>query len=160
MECRIVPAYANPDEIRALFSEYTDMLIQGDPKFKTYLDIQNYDKELQDLEEKYGLPRGRLFIAYYGDKAAGCIALKRTDTDHCELKRLYVRPEFRGHRIGEKLVEKIIEAAREIGYSHILLDTLPFLQTAIALYKQFGFYEIDCYNNSPMDNSIYMRYDL
>ena len=76
------------------------------------------------------------------------------------MKRLYIRPEFRGQNLGKILVEKIIADAREIGYSYMLLDTLPFLQTAIHMYQKFGFYEIDSYNDSPMDTSIYMRLDL
>ena len=76
------------------------------------------------------------------------------------MKRLYVRPEFRGHRIGGQLIEKVIGDARDIGYTVLLLDTLPFLQNAIRLYRQYGFYEIPCYNDSPLDSSIYMRLDL
>ena len=76
------------------------------------------------------------------------------------MKRLYVRPAFRGKRIGNQLVQKIIEDARKIGYSSILLDTLPFLRNAIHLYETYGFYEIDSYNDSPMDTSIYMKLDL
>ena len=76
------------------------------------------------------------------------------------MKRLYVRPPFRGEGAGIQLVEKIIADAREIGYAHILLDTLPFLESAIGLYKKFGFYEIESYNDSPMETSIYMRLDL
>lgn len=76
------------------------------------------------------------------------------------MKRLYIRPKFRGKKLGEILVEKIITEAREIGYSHMLLDTLPFLQNAIRLYKKFGFYEIERYNDNPMDTAIYMKLDL
>jgi ribosomal protein S18 acetylase RimI-like enzyme len=76
------------------------------------------------------------------------------------MKRLYVRPQFRGKNIGKLMVQKIITDAKEIGYSYMLLDTLPFLEKAIHIYKKFGFYTIDCYNNSPMNTSIYMRLDL
>ena len=76
------------------------------------------------------------------------------------MKRLYVRLKFRGKQIGEKLIEKIIKDAKEIGYSSMLLDTLPFLKSAIRLYKKYGFYEILSYNNSPMETSIYMKLDL
>ena len=76
------------------------------------------------------------------------------------MKRLYVRPLFRGKHMGDYLVRKIIEDAKEIGYKHMLLDTLPFLKTAIHMYQKYGFYEIPCYNNSPMDTTIYMRLDL
>ena len=160
MSVKILPAYDFPEEIKLLFSEYTDILIEGDPSFKEYLEIQNYDDELKHLEKKYGLPYGRLYLVYYNNEVAGCIGLKKIDKKNCEMKRLYVRPKFRGKQIGEQLIEKIIKAAKEIGYSYMLLDTLPFLKGAIYLYKKYGFYEIASYNNSPMDTSIYMKLDL
>ena len=153
-------AYDFPEEIKLLFSEYTDILIEGDPSFKEYLEIQKYDDELKHLEKKYGLPYGRLYLVYYNNEVAGCIGLKKIDKKNCEMKRLYVRPKFRGKQIGEQLIEKIIKDAKEIGYSYMLLDTLPFLKGAIYLYKKYGFYEIASYNNSPMDTSIYMKLDL
>ena len=160
MSIKILPAYDFPEEIKLLFSEYTDILIEGDPSFKEYLEIQNYDDELKHLEKKYGLPYGRLYLVYYNNEVAGCIGLKKIDKKNCEMKRLYVRPKFRGKQIGEQLIEKIIKAAKEIGYSYMLLDTLPFLKGAIYLYKKYGFYEIASYNNIPMDTSIYMKLDL
>ena len=160
MSIKILPAYDFPEEIKLLFSEYTGILIEGDPSFKKYLEIQNYDDELKHLEKKYGLPYGRLYLVYYNNEVAGCIGLKKIDKKNCEMKRLYVRPKFRGKQIGEQLIEKIIKAAKEIGYSYMLLDTLPFLKGAIYLYKKYGFYEIASYNNSPMDTSIYMKLDL
>ena len=160
MSIEIVPAYNFQEEIRELLTEYTDMLIEGDSDIKNYLELQNYDDELEDLQTKYGLPYGRLYLAYSDKKPAGCIGLKRIDNKNCEVKRLYVRPAFRGRHIGRLLMEQIIREAKEIGYSHMLLDTLPFLQSAIHMYKKQGFYEISGYNNSPMDTSIYMKLDL
>ena len=75
------------------------------------------------------------------------------------MKRLYVRPQFRGNHIGDQLIRTIIEDSRQIGYYHMLLDTLPFLKNAIHMYRTYGFYEIESYNDSPMDTSIYMRLD-
>ena len=136
MNFQIIPAYDRPKEIKKLFKEYTDMLIEGDPVFTKYLDMQNYDDELKDLRVKYGEPHGRLYLAICDGKAAGCIALKRNDDKSCELKRLYVRPEFRGKKLGMLLVKKIIEEAKNAGYQRIYLDTLPFLTSAIKLYKK------------------------
>lgn len=153
-------AYNYSDEIKKLFEEYTNLLIKNDENFKKYLEIQNYDKEVENLEEKYGLPYGRLYILYFDKNVAGCVGLKKIDEKSCELKRLYIRDEFRGKKLGEKLVEKIIKDAKEIGYKYILLDTLPFLDKAISLYKKYNFYEIESYNDSPMSNSIFMRLDL
>lgn len=160
MEIEIKLAYSYSDEIRKLFLEYTDMLIQNDPDFAEYLKIQHYNSELEHLEDKYGLPYGRLYIVKVENKIAGCIGLRKIDKDSCEMKRLYIRPAFRGNKIANKLVELIIDDAKKIGYKNMLLDTLPFLKSAIKLYKKFGFYEINKYNNSPMDKSIYMKLDL
>lgn len=160
MNIELVSAYNHKDEVKILFSEYTDMLIEEDGSFKEYLEIQNYDEELEHLENKYGLPYGRLYLAYYEEKLAGCIGLRKIDELSCEMKRLYVRPQFRGKHIGDYLVKQIVEDAKLIGYSHMMLDTLPFLKSAMHMYKKYGFYEISSYNNSPMDTSIYMRLDL
>lgn len=157
---KLINAYSHKDEVRELFGEYTDMLIEGDPKFKEYLQIQNYDKELEDLQYKYGTPYGRLYLVYWNDNLAGCIGLRKISTDICEMKRLYVRPLFRKNGIGDYLVKRIIEDAKEIGYKKMRLDTLPFLTSAEKLYRKNGFYDIPCYNNSPMNSSIYMQLDL
>lgn len=121
MDVELVPAYNFQKEVCELFSEYTDMLVEGDAAFSQYLAIQNYEKEM---------------------------------------KRLYVRPQFRGRQIGNVLVRQIIEDAKEIGYRFMLLDTLPFLEGALHMYRKTGFYEIESYNDSPMENSIYMRLEL
>lgn len=160
MGLNFVPAYGFPSETGELFREYTDMLIAGDPSFKEYLVIQDYDEELKHLEGKYGFPYGRLYLAYYDGELAGCIGLRKIDGQNCEMKRLYVRSQFRGKRIGTQLIQRIIEDARQIGYSCMLLDTLPFLESAIHLYREYGFYETDSYNDSPMSTSIFMRMDL
>ena len=160
MSVKIEPAYHHTQEIGILFSEYTNMLIEGDSAFKGYLDLQNYEEELAHLEVKYGLPYGRLYLAYWDHELAGCVGLRKIDEEDCEMKRLYVRKQFRGRHIGGILTQRIIEDAREIGYSHMLLDTLPFLKSAVQMYKGFGFYEIDSYNNSPMKTLIYMKLDL
>ena len=157
---KLVPAYNLQEEIAELFAEYTQMLIEGDAQFKEYLAIQHYDDELQNLEKKYGMPQGRLYIAYYNNQIAGCIGMKKITSDECEMKRLYVRPQYRGLYLGNILVHRIIEDALISGYKYMLLDTLPFLQSAIHMYKKFGFYEIPCYNNSPMASSIYMKLEL
>jgi len=102
-ELKLVYAYDRPDEVGELFKEYTDMLIAGDKEFAEYLKIQKYDKELENPASKYGMPEGRLYLAYVGDKLAGCVGLKKLDDagQQCELKRMYVRPQFRGNQMGE-----------------------------------------------------------
>ena len=160
MRIKIEPAFNHKEDVKELFSEYMDMLIEGDPRFEGYLEIQNYDDELAHLEHKYGEPEGRLYLLYADEKLVGCIGLRKLDEENCELKRLYVKPEFRGNRLGDLLVKRIIMDAKKIGYKHMLLDTLPFLETALKIYKKYGFYESERYNDSPLDTSIYMKLDL
>jgi GNAT superfamily N-acetyltransferase len=156
----LVNGLEHREEIRALFTEYTDMLVETDPTFARYLVLQSYDDELQHLEVKYGPPRGRLWLALVDGEAAGCIALHPLDDERCELKRLYVKPRFRCRGLGRLLMETMIDAARELGYRHVLLDTLPPLKAAIRLYREQGFYDIPCYNNSPMERTYFLQYDL
>ncbi|GMA42584.1 N-acetyltransferase [Tetragenococcus halophilus subsp. halophilus DSM 20339] len=160
MAIKIISTYDYPYEIKKLFNEYTNMLITQDKQINNYLAMQNYSDELENLEKKYGLPDGRLYLAYYNSKLAGCIGLKKLDNHYCEIKRFYVRPAFRRKHIGTHLMDTIIEESRQIGYQHILLDTLPHLKAAIVNYKKHGFYEIESYNDNPIGNSIYMQLDL
>ncbi len=104
MKIEIVPAYQHKEKIKALFSEYTNMLLAGDSSFQAYLAIQHYDEEIEDLESKYGMPYGRLYLAYCDGESAGCIGLRKMDEKNCEMKRLYVRPQFRKRKIGRQLL--------------------------------------------------------
>ena len=160
MSLELIPAYDRPAEVLSLFTEYTHMLVSHDPSFQIYLDIQHYEDEIRDLEAKYGRPEGHLYLALWDGEAAGCIALRKLDNRRCEMKRLYVRPAFRGHKIGDALVDRVIQDAKAIGYRYMLLDTLPFLEAAIHMYQKRGFYEIPCYNDSPVETTIVMQYDL
>ena len=126
MNLTICPAYDRPEEVKALFLEYTDFLLKSDPSFAAFLELQNYDRELDHLEEKYGMPKGRLYLALVDDAIAGCIALHPLSDTECELKRLYVKDAFRGQGIAEHLVEKLIDDAREMGYDAMLLDQCKF----------------------------------
>ena len=160
MSFDIVPGYDRPEEVRALFTEYTRMLVEGSPDFAQYLVIQNYDEEIAHLEKKYGRPAGRLYLALAEGQGVGCIALRRLDDERCEMKRLYVRPAYRGSGLGGELVRRVIDDARAIGYRHMLLDTLPSLQSAVRMYRALGFYDIPCYNDSPVDDTIFLQLDL
>ena len=140
--------------------QYIKLLCNLENDFQDYLDLQDYNYELNNLNEKYGLPYGRLYIAYINNQAAGCIALRQMSDTECEMKRLYVRPEYRGKQIGKALVEIIINDAKKIGYQSMLLDTIPALKTAIDLYENMGFYKIPPYNNSPVEKTVFMKLDL
>lgn len=160
MKTEILPGFEFKKEIRELFEEYTRMLIENDPVFAQYLVIQNYEKEINDLTVKYGPPKGRLYIAFTDGKPSGCIGLKSFGENGCEMKRLYVRPEYRGMGLGRALASKVIGEAKKEGYTHMLLDTLPFLTDAQRMYRSMGFYEIPPYLESPMTDAIYLRLDL
>lgn len=152
--------YDDSKEIKELFLEYTKMLIEKEPSMEEYLKLQSYDSEIEHLNDKYGLPYGRLYIAKFDNEIVGCIALRKIDDKNCEMKRLFVKPEFRGNNIANELINTIIDDTKVIGYKYMLLDILPFLKSAIHLYKKVGFYEIDSYNNSLVKSSIFMKLDL
>jgi putative acetyltransferase len=142
---------------REMFREYAASL-------GVDLCFQDFERELRELPGKYAPPDGRLLLAYDftggGRKTAGCGALRQMDAAACEMKRLYVRPEFRGHGIGRALAESLIAAAREIGYSAMRLDTLPSMHEAHKLYQQLGFREIAPYYPNPVPGSFFLELDL
>ena len=153
MSVEIIPAYSSIEEIKELFCEYAAWIGSD-------LAFQNFSAELETLPLNYALPEGRLYIAFAGGIPAGCIALKKLDSERCEMKRLYVRPSFRNLGIGNKLVSIIIADAKEIGYRHMLLDTLSSFEKALEIYRQRGFYETEPYYSNPWDNVIYLKLDL
>ena len=136
------------------------MLVSLDPSFRLYLDIQHYEDEVRDLEAKYAPPYGRLYLLLVDGKAAGCIALRRLDDRRCELKRLYVRPQYRGCGYSRLLLDRIVSDARAIGYTLMLLDSLPELESALSLYRSYGFVETACYNDSPVESTVFMELAL
>jgi ribosomal protein S18 acetylase RimI-like enzyme len=144
-------------QARELFQEYAASLGFD-------LCFQSFEKELAELPGDYAPPSGRLLLAFHNDDAlAGCVALHALESSQsiCEMKRLYVRPSFRGHRIGQQLITAIIAAAREIGYTHMRLDTVAgTMDKAIALYRSYGFKEIPSYRLNPIEGVLYMELDL
>jgi len=157
---QILPAFEYRQQIADLFGEYTRTLIDLDAEFADYLSLQNYDDEVANLEHKYAPPAGALYIALIDGEAAGCVGIKKINDTDCELKRLYVRPRYRGRGLGSTLTRLAIQRAKEIGYKAMFLDTLPGLQSAVKMYKGLGFEEIASYNGSPMTNLIYLRLNL
>lgn len=153
----IIEAYDHIPEVKALFSEYTEMLLSIDPSFRIYLDIQHYDKEAENPALKYARPEGRLYIDIDRNTARGCIALRSLGEGKGEVKRLYVRPEYRGMGIASALLGKILKDALEVGYRELYLDTLPELESAISLYRKYGFSIAEPYNDSPIGKTIFMK---
>ena len=160
MEYTLVYGYDRPKEVEELFTEYTNMLVRLDPLFQESLDEQNYSEEMEHLEDKYGLPDGRLYLLMDREKAAASVALHKIDEQTCELKRLYVKPEYRRQGIAEMLLDRLISEARETGYSYMVLDTMPALKEAIRLYEKKGFYRIGKYNNNPFEKMLFYKKDL
>jgi ribosomal protein S18 acetylase RimI-like enzyme len=142
------------DIVRDLFREYEKELNED-------ICFQNFEEELKHPLKKYGPPSGDLLLAYWEDDVAGCIALTKTkETTACEMKRLYVRPNFRKNKIGKILIEELLASAREKNYEKMRLDTFEKLEAAIHLYKQFGFKDTSPYYNNPRANVVYMEVTL
>ena len=156
----LVPAFDRREELVPLYEEYAEMLLKTDPVFAASLVQQNYDEEIAHLEEKYEPPGGRIYLVYAGDQLAGCVGMKRSDESHAELKRLYVRPAYRGRNLGEYLVRRIMDDAREAGYLRLRLDTLPGLKTALALYRRMGFQETEAYYDCLVPGTVFMEIEL
>jgi len=148
---------ANTDEFiskaKELFQEYAETLGFD-------LSFQNFDKELDDFPGQYSSPNGRLYLASYNNQIIGCVGLRYFEDSICEMKRLYVKPNFRGKNAGRALAETTIKQAKDIGYGYMRIDTLPSMESANELYKILGFEQIEPYRHNPIEGAIYLELNL
>lgn len=153
IEIKFVETDEQIDKIRQLFKEYERSL-----GFE--LHFQDFDKEFTNLPGEYALPDGCLLLTTYKGKIAGCVALKKIDEQICEMKRMYVRPEYRRKGIGRAMAVRIIEFARSHGYEYMRLDTIDTMTAAISLYRSLGFDNIKPYRYNPIKGASYMELRL
>jgi putative acetyltransferase len=140
--------------VRELFLEYAQSL-------RVNLCFQNFEEELAGLPGHYAPPDGRLLLAEYEGRLAGCVALHQWEPGVCEMKRLYLRPSFRGKGCGRVIAETIISEARKIGYQCMRLDTIePIMKDAVEMYRKLGFREIAPYRPNPIAGAMYMELKL
>lgn len=146
----------NKQEIAAvhrLFREYENFL-------DVDLCFQQFEEELASLPGKYAVPDGALFLAMDTETAAGCVGLRKTDTGVCEMKRLFVKPGFRGKGVGRMLAEKTIREAKTLGYKKMRLDTMDWLKEAARLYESLGFQQIPPYYHNPISGAAFWELNL
>jgi putative acetyltransferase len=151
----VLPATSDSDilAVRQLFEEYAASL-------PIDLGFQHFDRELASLPGDYAPPRGALFVSRAEGVAAGCIGLRPFSDSVGEIKRLYVIPAFRGRGLARALVAEVVAAARRIGYTNLVLDTLGSMHSAIALYQSLGFVRTEAYYANPLPDVLYFRASL
>jgi putative acetyltransferase len=145
------------EHARTLFHSYATEFA---PTIAESLCFQNFEAEIAGLPGRYAPPSGCILLALDGERPAGCVALRDLGDGSCEMKRLYISPDSRGRGIGRRLVEAIVRKGRMAGYSRMRLDTLPDMESALALYRMLGFVEIAPYWDNPIEGALYLELEL
>jgi putative acetyltransferase len=145
---------AGLDHARGLFRSY---IAEFAASFAEAFYLHDLEAEIAGLPGRYAPPLGDLLLALEGSRPAGCVAMRDLDGGTCEMKRLYVDPAFRGRGVGRLLVEGIIHKAEHAGYRRMVLDTLPEMVGAIALYRSFGFVKTSPYWDCPVERAIFLE---
>jgi len=144
---------AEIEDARGMFKEYQSSI-------GVDLCFQNFEQELKELPGEYSEPRGCILLARVETKLAGCVALRPLSSDICEMKRMYVRPSFRGQGLGRTLAENIIAEARKRRYRRMRLDSLSSMKEALFLYQSLGFVPIDAYRPNPVEGAVFLELNL
>lgn len=146
----IGPGDRRIEDVRELFLEYADWLDAD-------LSFQDFDGELEHLPGDYAEPHGALFLAMRGTHPAGCVGVRLLEEGTCEMKRLWVRPKFRGQALGARLAGAALDAGIRLGYHRMRLDTLEWMKDAIRLYHSLGFRRISAYYDNPLPSVVYLE---
>jgi len=148
-------------ETAAQIAQALELFLEYAKSLGFSLCFQNFEQELAGLPGDYFPPEGRLLLAKYEGQLAGCVALHKINDSICEMKRLYLRPQFRGKGLGRVLADRVIAEARQIGYRFMRLDTVePVMKDAVAVYRKIGFKEIAPYRPNPIAGALYMELEL
>lgn len=153
MDIREAVSSAQIDLVRHLWREYWQ-------SFGLPTDFQGFGRELEALPGDYCADGGTLLLAMSGEQPAGTVALRRLDASSGEIKRLYVRPQFRGRGLARRLVNAVIDRSRSLGYTTLYGDTLPVMADALTLYERMGFERVEPYSGTPTPGAIYLKLDL
>jgi GNAT superfamily N-acetyltransferase len=145
--------------VKGLLEEYTASLFELDGPVHIK-EFEAHKRQMNNPGEYFGPPDGCLLVAKHKKEPAGCVALRKLSDNTCEMKRLYVRPKFRGLKIGRNLADAVIAQARKIGYKHMRIHTLSALEQANRLYESLGLNEIDPYEYTPREDAVFMELKL
>jgi len=152
-EIRRVASGPDLEEVRDLFREYARSL-------PIDLAFQGFEEELRSMPGAYAPPLGSLLLGRWSGDAAGCVGVRPFEEGVCEMKRLYVRPDHRGHHLGRQLASAAVEEGRSLGYREMRLDTIPSMRTAQELYRSLGFVEMEPYRPNPVPGARFLRRSL
>ncbi len=159
---KIYPAETDEDLelVKGLLEEYITSWVEFDGPVHDEKEVEKARGQIENLFNYFGPPDGCLLFARYSEAVAGCVALEKLNDSVCQMKRLYVKPEFRGLKIGRELAERVIEQARRMGYEQMRIHTITALERANRLYKSLGFTEISPYEDTPIKDAVFMELNL
>ena len=145
--------------VKGLLEDYLAFMFELDGPVHIK-EVEAHKHQMNNLGEYFRPPDGCLLVAKYKKESAGCVALRMLSDDTCEMKRLYVKPKFRGLKIGRNLANAVIKQAQKIGYKHMRIHTISALEQANRLYKSLGFNEIDPFEYTPREDAVFMELKL